>query len=306
MLRYSIKRLLELVPILFGVSVLIFLFVRMIPGDPARLLAGPQATAQDIQLVREDLGLDKPAVQQYFDFMGKALKGNFGKSMRTRLPVSTEIGLRLKPTVMLAVVSTLVAIAIGLTAGIVSAVYRNTWLDYLSMFGALVGVSLPSFWMALMMMYLFAVKWQWLPTFGYGSWQHYVMPAITLGAGAAATIARFTRNSMLEVLGQDYIRTARAKGLNERRVNLRHALKNALIPVVTVTGLQFGFLLGGTVVVESVFTWPGLGTLLVGAVESRDYPVIQTLMLFFALQFVLINLVVDLVYAAIDPRIAYE
>ena len=295
-----------MIPILFGVSVVIFLFVRMIPGDPARLMAGPQATPQEIQLVREDLGLDQPPVEQYFDFMGKALQGDFGKSMRTRLPVTKEIGLRLGPTVNLAVVSMLVAVVMGLSAGVISAVKRNTWLDYTAMVSALLGVSIPSFWMALMMMYLLAVKWQLLPVFGYGSWKHYVMPAITLGVGAAASIARFTRASMLEVLNQDYIRTARAKGLPETKVNLWHALKNAMIPVITVTGLQFGFLLGGTVVIESVFAWPGLGRLLVEAVDGRDYPVIQTLMLFFSLQFVVINLAVDLLYAAIDPRISYE
>ena len=306
MLRYTVRRLIQMLPILLGVSILIFLFVRMIPGDPARLMAGPQATQQEIELVRQDLGLDRPPLEQYFDFMGKALRGDFGKSMRTRQPVTTEIGIRFMPTVNLALVSMGVAILIGLIAGVVAAIKRNTWLDYTSMFGALVGVSLPSFWLALMMMYLFAVKWQILPTFGYGTWKHYVMPALTLGVGAAASIARFTRAAMLEVLSLDYIRTARAKGLPEFKVHWRHALKNALIPVVTVTGLQFGFLLGGTVVIESVFAWPGIGRLLVDAVDGRDYPVIQTLMLFFALQFVLINLVVDLMYAAIDPRISYE
>jgi glutathione transport system permease protein len=306
MWRYTVRRLIQMIPILFGVSVIIFLFVRMIPGDPARLMAGPQATQQEIQLVREDLGLDRPAMQQYFDYMGKAFQGNFGKSMRTRLPVTTEIGLRLGPTVKLAVVSMAVAVVIGLSAGIISAVKRNTWIDYVSMVGALIGVSMPSFWMALMMMWLLSVHWQWLPVFGYGEWKHYVMPAVTLGFGAAASIARFTRASMLEVLSLDYIRTARAKGLTDNRVNLLHALKNAMIPVITVTGLQFGFLLGGTVVIESVFAWPGLGRLLVDAVDGRDYPVIQTLMLFFSVQFVVINLVVDLLYAAIDPRISYE
>ncbi|HWI64333.1 MAG TPA: nickel ABC transporter permease [Symbiobacteriaceae bacterium] len=306
MWRYVLRRLMQTIPILFGVSVLIFLFVRMIPGDPARLMAGPQATLEEIEVVRQDLGLDKAPVQQYLDYFGKALKGNFGKSMRTRLPVTQEIGLRLMPTVSLAVVSMVVAIAIGLSAGIIAAVKRNSWLDYVSMTGALAGVSMPAFWLALMLMYLLAVKWRLLPTFGYGTWKHFVMPAFTLGVGAAAAIARFTRAAMLEVLGQDYIRTARAKGLPEAKVNLLHALKNALIPVVTITGLQFGFLLGGTVVVESVFAWPGIGRLLVDAVDGRDYPIIQTLMLFFSLTFVLINLVVDLAYAAIDPRISYE
>lgn len=305
MWQYTVRRLTHLVPILFGVSVLIFLFVRMIPGDPARLMAGPQATLQEIELVRQDLGLDKKPLAQYFDYMGKALHGNFGKSMQTRLPVTTEIGLRLMPTIKLATVSMLVAILIGITAGIVAAVKRNTWWDYTAMVAALAGVSIPSFWLALMMMYLLAVVWHILPTFGYGTWKHYVMPAVTLGVGAAASIARFTRAAMLEVLGQDYVRTARAKGLHESRVDLKHALRNAMIPVVTVTGLQFGFLLGGTVVIESVFQWPGLGTLLVNAVNGRDYPVVQTLMLLFALQFVLINLAVDLLYAAIDPRIHY-
>lgn len=306
MLRFIAKRLVQLVPTLLGVSLVIFLFVRMIPGDPARLIAGMGATTQDVELVRQDLGLDRPAVQQYFSYMGKALTGDFGKSMRTRLPVTQEIGTRMMPTVKLAVVSMIVAIILGLLAGVVAAIKRNSWLDYLSMTGALVGVSMPSFWLALMLMYLFAVKWHLLPTFGSDSWKSYVMPAVTLGVGAAASIARFTRAAMLEVLGQDFVRTARAKGLQESRVNLRHALRNALIPVLTITGLQFGFLLGGTVVVESVFAWNGIGRLLVDAVEARDYPVIQTLMLVFSLQFVLINLVVDLLYGLIDPRISYE
>jgi glutathione transport system permease protein len=304
--RFLLKRILQLIPILFGVSVIIFLFVRWIPGDPARLMAGPQATQEEIQLVRDDLGLDQPALTQYLGYMAKAFRGDFGKSMRTRLPVKTEIGIRLIPTVKLAGVSMIIAVVIGLTAGVISAVKRNTWFDYSAMFGALVGVSMPSFWLALMLMYLLAVRWHLLPAFGYGSWKHYVMPAFTLGVGAAASIARFTRTSMLEVLNQDYIRTARAKGLPNAKVNMMHALKNALIPVVTITGLQFGFLMGGTVVIESVFVWPGLGRLMVEAVDGRDYPVIQTLMLFFALQFVLINLAVDVLYAAIDPRISYE
>ena len=305
MWQYVVRRLIHLVPILLGVSVLIFLFVRMIPGDPARLMAGPQATLQEIAVVRSDLGLDKAPLEQYFDYMSKALRGNFGKSMQTRLPVTKEIGLRFWPTIQLAAVSMLVAIIIGVSAGIVSAVRRNSVWDYTAMVSALVGVSLPSFWLALMMMYLFAVKWRMLPTFGYGTWKHFVMPAITLGMGAAAAIARFTRASMLEVLGQDYVRTAHAKGVHQTKVYLKHALKNAMIPVITITGLQFGFLLGGAVVIEYVFQWPGLGTLLVNSVNGRDYPVIQTLMLFFALQFVLINLLVDMLYAAIDPRIHY-
>lgn len=295
-----------MIPILFGVSLLIFLFVRMIPGDPARLMAGPQATPEEIELVRQDLGLDKPPLQQYLGYMNKALRGDFGKSMASRRPVAVEIGEKLMPTFELAAVSMGIAIGIGLAAGVTSAVRRNSWLDYTAMVGALVGISVPAFWLGLMLMYFFAVGLKLVPPFGYGTWQHYILPAVTLGVGAAASIARFTRASMLEVLGQDYIRTARAKGLAEAKVNLMHALKNAMIPVITVTGLQFGFLLGGTVVIESVFAWPGIGRLLVQAVEGRDYPVIQTLMLLFALQFVLINLVVDLLYAAVDPRISYE
>jgi len=203
-------------------------------------------------------------------------------------------------------VSIVIAILLGLIAGVVSAVRRNTWIDYLAMFISLLGISVPSFWLGLMLMYLFAVDLRWLPPFGYGTWQHFLLPAVTLGTGAAAFIARFARTSMLEVLGQDYIRTARAKGVHEAKINFTHALKNALIPVVTVTGLQFGFLLGGTVVIESVFAWPGIGRLLVDAVNGRDYPVVQTLMLLFAVQFVLINLGVDLLYAALDPRISYD
>lgn len=306
MARYAAKRILQTLPILFGVSIIIFLFLRMIPGDPARLMAGPDATAEDIELVRRDLGLDRPPLQQYIEYMTRALHGDFGRSMVTGRPVVDEIKDRLWPTLELAAVSIAIAILIGLVAGVLSAVRRNTWIDYLAMFVSVLGISVPAFWLGLMLMYVFAVGLRWLPPFGYGTWQHFVLPAITLGAGAAAYIARFARASMLEVLGQDYIRTARAKGVYEAKVNFSHALKNALIPVVTVTGLQFGFLLGGTVVIESVFAWPGIGRLLVDAVNARDYPVVQTLMLLFALQFVTVNLAVDLLYAVLDPRVSYE
>lgn len=306
MARYAAKRILQTLPILFGVSIIIFLFLRLIPGDPARLVAGPDATAADIELVRRDLGLDRPPLQQYIEYMTRALHGDFGRSMVTGRPVVDEIKDRFWPTLELAGVSIAIAILIGLVAGVLSAVRRNTWIDYLAMFVSVLGISVPAFWLGLMLMYVFAVGLRWLPPFGYGTWQHFLLPAITLGTGAAAYIARFARASMLEVLGQDYIRTARAKGVYEVKVNFNHALKNALIPVVTVTGLQFGFLLGGTVVIESVFAWPGIGRLLVDAVNARDYPVVQTLMLLFALQFVTVNLVVDLLYAVLDPRVSYE
>ena len=304
--RYALRRLLQTIPILFGVSILIFLFVRAIPGDPAVILAGPDATAQDVTILRERLGLDRSLPEQYGIFIWGLLRGDLGNSLRTGAPVTQEIGLRLGPTLELAATAIGIAIVVGLMAGVVSAVYRNTWVDYTTMVGAMMGISFPSFWLGLMLMSLFAVQLRWLPSSGRTTGASLVLPAVTLGLSAAASIARFTRASMLQVLHSDFIRTARAKGVTELGVNLRHALGNALIPVITVVGLQFGFLLGGSVVVESVFSWPGVGRLLVDAIGMRDYPVIQALMLLFSLQFMLISLLVDLAYGLADPRVRYE
>ena len=306
MFRFVAKRLLEIIPILFLVTILIFLFVHLIPGDPARLVAGTDATIEDVEVVRKELGLDKPLHIQYFTYIGNLLKGDFGTSLKTKRPVIEEIGTRFMPTFWLTLWSMVWAVIVGLLIGAISATKRNKWQDYLGMFGAVSGLSLPSFWLGLMLIQLFAVTLGWLPTGGLDSWKSYILPAFTLGTGVAAVIARFTRSSLMDVLKEDYIRTGRSKGLTERNIVWGHGLRNAMIPVVTMTGLQFGFLLGGSVVIETVFSWPGLGKLLIDSVSYRDYPIIQTEMLLFALEFILINLVVDLLYGILNPQIRYE
>lgn len=306
MLRYFTKRLIGIIPILFFVSIFIFLFVHMVPGDPARLVAGQDASYEDIELVRQELGLNRPLHQQYFGFVGNILKGDLGTSLKTRQPVFEEIKIRFMPTFWLTFWSMVWAVIIGLTIGVISATKRNKWQDYLGMFGAVSGISLPSFWLGLMLIQLFSVKLGWLPTSGLDTWKSYVLPSITLGSGVAAVIARFSRSSLMDILKEDYIRTGRAKGLHENKVVWKHGLKNAMIPVVTMTGLQFGFLLGGSIVIETVFSWPGLGRLLIDSVAFRDYPVIQAEMLLFAIEFVLINLIVDLLYGFMNPQIRYD
>lgn len=306
MLTFFLKRLLGLLPTLAIVAVLVFLFVHMLPGDPARLAAGQDADEQTVALVRAELGLDRPLPVQFGRYFLNMATGDFGTSIRTRRPVSTEIGERFMPTLLLTLTSMAWAVAFGLVIGVVSAVYRNEWPDRLGMTLAVSGISFPAFALGMMFMQIFSVELGWLPTVGAGSWKHYVLPSLTLGAAVAAVMARFTRASFVEVLGEDFVRTARAKGLKERVVIAKHCLRNALIPVVTMMGLQFGFLLGGSIVVEAVFNWPGVGRLLVDSVNQRDYPVIQALVLMFSLEFILINLVVDLLYGLINPTIRYK
>ncbi|WP_313019934.1 glutathione ABC transporter permease GsiC [Atlantibacter hermannii] len=306
MFSYVIKRLLGLIPTLFIVAGLVFLFVHLLPGDPARLIAGPEADAQVIDMVRSQLGLDKPLWSQFLHYMGNVLQGDFGNSLVSRRPVSEEIASRFMPTLWLTLASMVWAVLFGLAAGVIAAVWRNRWPDRLSMTLAVSGISFPAFALGMLLMQVFSVELGWLPTVGADSWQHYILPSITLGAAVSAVMARFTRASFVDVLGEDYIRTARAKGVSERWVVMKHALRNAMIPVVTMMGLQFGFLLGGSIVVEKVFNWPGLGRLLVDSVEMRDYPVIQAEVLLFSLEFILINLVVDVLYAAINPAIRYK
>lgn len=306
MLNYFLKRLLGLLPTLLIVAVLVFMFVHMLPGDPARLAAGPDADEATVQVVRQELGLDQPLPTQFVHFFGRMLQGDFGLSMKTRRPVSTEIAERFMPTLLLTVTSMVWAVIFGMGIGIVSAVYRNQWPDRLGMAVAVSGISFPAFALGMLLMQIFSVELGWLPTVGADSWRHYILPSITLGAAVAAVMARFTRASFVEVVSEDFVRTARAKGLNERVVILKHCLRNALIPVITMMGLQFGFLLGGSIVVEAVFNWPGVGRLLVEAVTNRDYPLIQTLVLMFSLEFILINLVVDMLYGYINPTIRYK
>ncbi|CNU66741.1 ABC transporter permease [Salmonella enterica subsp. enterica serovar Bovismorbificans] len=306
MLNYVLKRLLGLIPTLLIVAVLVFLFVHLLPGDPARLIAGPEADAQVIALVRQQLGLDQPLHVQFWHYITHVLQGDFGTSMVSRRPVSEEIASRFLPTLWLTITSMIWAVLFGMAIGIPPAVWRNRWPDRVGMTLAVTGISFPAFALGMLLMQIFSVDLGWLPTVGADSWQHYILPSLTLGAAVASVMARFTRSSFVDVLSEDYMRTARAKGVSETWVVLKHGLRNAMIPVVTMMGLQFGFLLGGSIVVEKVFNWPGLGRLLVDSVDMRDYPVIQAEVLLFSLEFILINLVVDVLYAAINPAIRYK
>ncbi|EDQ0864365.1 glutathione ABC transporter permease GsiC [Salmonella enterica subsp. enterica serovar Manhattan] len=306
MLNYVLKRLLGLIPTLLIVAVLVFLFVHLLPGDPARLIAGPEADAQVIALVRQQLGLDQPLHVQFWHYITHVLQGDFGTSMVSRRPVSEEIASRFLPTLWLTITSMIWAVLFGMAIGIAAAVWRNRWPDRVGMTLAVTGISFPAFALGMLLMQIFSVDLGWLPTVGADSWQHYILPSLTLGAAVASVMARFTRSSFVDVLSEDYMRTTRAKGVSETWVVLKHGLRNAMIPVVTMMGLQFGFLLGGSIVVEKVFNWPGLGRLLVDSVDMRDYPVIQAEVLLFSLEFILINLVVDVLYAAINPAIRYK
>ncbi|KAA0570893.1 glutathione ABC transporter permease GsiC [Azospirillum sp. Sh1] len=306
MLKYLVGRLAGILPVLLVISVFVFGFVHLLPGDPARLVAGPDATQRDIELVRQDLGLDKPLWVQYGRFLGNAVQGEFGRSMKSKRPVSQEIGERFMPTLYLTVVAMIWATLAGLLIGVASATKRGRWQDHAGMIVAVSGIAFPSFWLGLLMIDLFSVKLGWLPTSGYGTWQHFVMPSLTLGLGVAAVMARFTRSAFIEIAREDYVRTARAKGVPARLVVWKHTLRNALIPIITMVGLQFGFLLGGSIVVETVFSWPGLGRLLVDSVNYRDYTVIQAEILLFSLEFIIINLLVDVLYALANPEIRYS
>jgi peptide/nickel transport system permease protein len=304
--QYIARRLILTIPVVIGVSIIVFSIIRMIPGDPARAIAGVQATPEFIQQVRVRYALDRPMHVQYGLFVSGLVRGDLGQSTFSGRPVTTEIRERFPRTLTLASISLLIATVVGVSAGIVSATRRNSVFDNVSMLVALVGVAAPVFWLALMLQLLFSVQLRLLPATGLGTWRHLVLPSITLGMASAALMARITRSSMLDVLKQEYITTARAKGLSERVIIYKHALKNALIPVVTVLGLQFGILLGGAVLTETVFAWPGVGRLLVDAILRRDYPIVQGTVLLLAFLFVLINLVVDVVYAFLDPRIHYQ
>ena len=306
MLQYIARRLLGVLPTLLIVALFVFFFVHLLPGDPARLAAGVDATPETVELVRKDLGLDKPLPQQFARFLIGVAQWDFGVSLRTKRPVSAEIGDRFMPTFWLTVWSMAWSVVIGMAIGIVSAVFRNRAPDRIGMTLAVSGISFPAFALGMVLMQIFSVQLGWLPTVGADSWRHYILPSLTLGAAVAAIMARFTRSSFVDILGEDYIRTARAKGLDEQRVVIKHGMRNALIPVVTMMGLQFGFLLGGSIVVEKVFNWPGLGRLLVDAVDMRDYKVIQALVLLFSLEFILINLIVDVLYGIINPTIRYR
>lgn len=303
MFVYIIRRLLQMIPVLLGVILVVFLIMQMVPGDPAVLLAGEGASAETIANIRAQLGLDQPVLIQYFHYVTDVFSGDLGTSLRSNLPVFDEIMARLPATIELAIASIFVTIVLGMIAGIISATKQYSAADITIMIVALLGVSLPSFWLGLSLIYYFSVKLHLFPVAGWGTWKHIVLPAITLGTGGAAIVARMTRSSMLDVVRQDYIRTAKAKGLREQVIIYKHALKNALIPIITVVGLQFGYLLGGTVLVESVFAINGLGRLIVDAIRMRDLPVVQGGVLIASIIFVFVNLLVDVLYRYFNKRI---
>jgi peptide/nickel transport system permease protein len=305
-LTWIARRILAVVPVLFGVTVAVFSMLFLVPGDPVKMMLAEFVTTPDqVAQMRAQLHLDEPILAQYGRFVGGALRGDLGTSIRSRRPVTTEIGENLASTAQLAVAAMVVAVALGIPLGMVAALSRSSWLDVASMAAALLGVSMPSFWLGLLLIFVFSLHLAWFPATGGGDLHHLVLPAITLGMIAAAIIARLTRSSMLEVLGQDYVRTARAKGLGGFSVVVRHALKNALIPIITIFGLQFGNLLAGAVIVETVFSRPGLGRLIVGGILNKDFPLVQGVVLFVATAYVLINLLVDVAYAYADPRIRF-
>jgi ABC-type dipeptide/oligopeptide/nickel transport system permease component len=309
---YVARRVLLTIPTVLGTSVLVFLILHLAPGDPATIVAGPTAPPDVVANIRAQLGLDEPIVVQYWRYLAHALQGDLGRSIMSRRPVSEEVAAAFLATVELVLAARVWSLLVAIPIGIVAAVKRRSIFDKASMVVALLGLSLPIFWIGLMAIWLFAFKLGWLPVSGRGGplWtadglRHVVLPALTLGGIQIPALARLTRSSILEALGDDYVRTARAKGLAERVVVAKHALKNALLPVVTVIGLQFAALLGGAVVTETIFSWPGLGRLAVTAILTRDFPLVQGTILVAAVTFVTINLLVDLLYAVLDPRIKY-
>lgn len=334
MLNYIIRRLVSLVPVVIGVSILAFSLMHLVPGDPARSILGEKATETQLEMLREELNLNDPLIVQYGNFMGKIATGDLGESIKSKESVASEIGGRLPATIELTLFAMTVAVVVGVLAGVIAAVKQYSWFDNLSMSGALFGVSMPIFWLGLMMIWLFSVELNWLPPSGrlsndielttitnlylvdsiltlngeafVDALRHLLMPGIALATIPMAIIARMTRSSMLEVMKQDYIRTANAKGLASRLVVFQHALKNASLPVLTVIGLQFGFLLGGAVLTETIFSWPGVGRYVVDAILSRDYPVVQSTILIIAVIFVLVNLITDILYTLFDPRIKLD
>jgi len=313
MFRFITKRLGQLVLLLLGVSFIVFISMHIAPGDPATIIGGPTATASDLAAIREDLGLNEPVLVQYVDYMKNLFQGDMGYSYQTGQPVTEAIISRLPTTVKLASASMLIAIVIGIPVGMLSAVKHNSWLDRLGTTFTLFGVSIPNFWLGTMLILIFSVTLGWLPVSGLDQpfytnegFRQLILPAITLGTSSAALIARITRSSMLEVTKQDYIRTAKAKGVEKRPILWIHALRNAMIPVLTVIGISFGSLLSGTIVTERVFAINGIGRLMIDAISSRDLPMVQGTVLLVAAIFVVVNLVVDLVYVQIDPRVSYE
>lgn len=305
MARYLLRRVLLIPPTLLVVATLVFVIFRLVPGDPAQLVAGDNASADVVQSIRHQLGLDRPLIVQYGRYLADLARGNLGISPVYGDRVASQVLGRLPASVLLACAAMIIASVVGVTAGVIAATHRSSWVDYVCTLGAVGGISFPGFWLGLMLIIVFAVTFRWFPVAGLHGPRSLVLPAVTLAINQMAVIARMTRSSMVQVLDQDYIRTARAKGLRERLVLLRHALGNALIPTVTIAGLQFGYLLGGSVIIETVFAWPGVGRLLIDAIQTRDYATVQAVVLLFAILALFVNLVVDLLYAALDPRVRY-
>jgi peptide/nickel transport system permease protein len=306
MARYLVRRLLLTLPVLFGVATLVFALIHLVPGDPAQSMLGEGASEEEVVQLRQRLGLDRPLLEQYRSFMTGLVRGDLGTSFRYGTPVTREIRDRLFRTMQLAVAAMAVAIAIAIPLGIAAAVFRGTFTDHAAMTLALVGISMPNFWLGPLLAILFAVYLGWLPVAGTGTVWHLVLPAATLGAALAAILARMTRASLLEELRELYVVAARARGLSRLRAVVRHAFRNSLIPVVTVIGLQFGAVLTGTIITETIFAWPGVGRLLIQAINFRDYPLVQGCILFISFTYVMMNLLTDVTYGLLDPRIRYD
>jgi peptide/nickel transport system permease protein len=304
--RFIVRRLMLTIPVLLGVATLVFALLHLVPGDPAQVMLGESAAASDVEELRTRLGLNRPWPAQYLQFISGVVQGDFGTSFRYGTPVFQEIAQRLPNTLQLAMAAMSVAILIAIPLGVLGALYRGRAIDQAAMTVSLVGISMPNFWLGPLLAIVFAVGLGWLPVSGIGDWRHLVLPAVTLGAALAAILARMTRASLIEELRELYVLAARARGLSQTRAVLRHALRNSLIPVVTILGLQFGAVLTGTIITETIFAWPGVGRLLIQAINFRDYPLVQGCILFIASTYVLVNLCVDLAYGWLDPRIRYE
>lgn len=308
MFSHIVRKLLYVIPVVWGVVTAIFILMAVVPGDPARIMMGQRGDPTTLARIRADLGLDLPLYQQYTNYMGKLVRGDLGTSYRNNEPVTTAISARFNNTLRLAFWAMLLAAVVGISAGVISAAKQYSWFDYAAMVIAISGISAPVFWVGLLLLLVFAYGLGWIPGVGMGdgSWRYLILPAITLGIRPAALIARLTRSCMLEVLNQDYIRTARAKGIKETLVVLKHALRNAMIPVVTVVGTQISELLSGAVLTESIFAWPGIGRLAVEALINRDFPLIRGTVIVMAMIFLVANLLVDISYGFIDPRVRYD
>ncbi len=306
MIGFIIRRLLLLCPVLFGVITLVFFLIHMIPGDPIELMLGDSALPADKEALRQQLGLHLPVHEQYLNYLQDLLQGDFGTSIHSRQPVAQEILERLPATIELMAGAMVIAIGLAIPLGLVSAVKRGSWIDQIAMFFSLLGVSIPNFWLGPMLILLFAIHLDWLPVNERGTLLHLILPAITLGTALASILSRITRSSVIETLGADYIRTAWAKGISEMQIVFRHAFRNALIPVITVIGLQIGVLLSGAIITEHIFDWPGLGNLLIEGIQSRNYPLVQGCVIFIATSYVFVNLLTDLSYAFVDPRVRLQ